>query len=81
MYPGVNPQQLAAAQQLGKLMTGTITVDYKEGTVLLEIDSVNKDAKKAIPSMIESFSRALGMQLSSFFAINGKIVEKNKPQS
>lgn len=78
MYPGVDPRQLAKVQEVGKFITGTIIVDYWENTAVLKLESDNEDARKAIPSMLESFSKALGEQLHMFFTVSGKIIERNK---
>jgi hypothetical protein len=78
MFPGVDPQQLALAQRIGKNITGTITIDYKDNTGLIKLESLDPEAQKAIPAMLESFCKALGEQLNMFFSIKGRIIERNK---
>ncbi len=81
MLPGVDPQQLAQARQIGKYIRGSIIVDYKDNTALLKLESSNPDAQRAIPSMLGSFTRALAEQMHMFFAVHGKIIERNKPHN
>ena len=79
MFPGVDPQKMAQVQQLTSNIRGTILVDYSTNRVDIQFETDNAEAKKALPSFMESFSQSLAQQLSSFFAIQGKIIEKNKP--
>jgi hypothetical protein len=80
MYPGVDPKQLAQVQQIGRHIKGVITVDYAKNTVLLELSTTNPEAAKALPEMVKSFSRSLGQMLSTFFAVQGKLIESNAPK-
>lgn len=78
MFPGIDPTRLAAVQQSTKDITGVIIVDYKVNSVLLELSPHSERASEAMSGLLESFSRTLAQQLESFFAIRGKIIERNK---
>ncbi len=81
MYPGVDPKQLAQVQQIGRHIKGVVTVDYEKNTVLLQLSTNNPEAQKALPEMVKSFSRSLGQMLSTFFAVEGKLIELNSSGS
>lgn len=74
----IDPRKLAVIQESTKHIKGVITIDYKDYTVLLMLSSDDEEASKVVPSLLESFSQSLAQQLSTFFCISGKIVERNK---
>lgn len=78
MLPGIDPQQLQRVQSVSKNIKGSIRIDYKENTVLLEFKTDVDGAKQMIPNMMSQFADSLATQLSSFFAIQGEIIEINK---
>jgi len=75
---GVDPVKLAQTQEVTKNITGTIVVDYKESSALITFATTDKAAKEALPDLLQTFTNALAQQLGSFFAIKGKIIERNK---
>jgi hypothetical protein len=77
----IDPQKLAAVQAATRNITGIITVDYKAHSVLLELNTKDENALKALPEILSSFSQGLGAQLQTFFAISGRIIEKNKSKA
>lgn len=81
MLGGLDPRRLAKIQSATKGIVGVITIDYADGTILLKLSPTNDAAKSALPSLMESFSQALAQQLNTFFAISGKIIERNKPSA
>ncbi len=80
MIPGVDPSQLANVQKISSRIKGTVIIDGKEGETILRLSSTDKDARKAIPAMLEQFSKALADQLNMFFRIQGKIIMRNQGQ-
>lgn len=79
MFPGIDPQQLEEVQQkIGRFIRATVTTDYKEGTILLRIESMEPNTQKVIPSMVENFSNVLVQQFSMFFGAKTKLIEVNK---
>lgn len=77
---GVDPVRLAQTQEVTKNITGVIILDYKESSATITFAATDEAAKKALPELLETFTKALAQQLSSFFAIKGKIVERNKAE-
>jgi len=80
MGMGVKPEQIAKVQAVSKLIKGLIRINYPENTVQLILSSDMEDAKKLIPGMMSQFAENLAVQLSSFFAIQGEIVEVGKSE-
>jgi hypothetical protein len=80
MIPGIDPNQLANVQRISSRIKGTVIIDVKEGETILRFDSADKESRKAIPAMLEQFSKALADQLNMFFRIQGKIIMKNQGQ-
>ena len=81
MFPsGVRPDQIAKVQEVSKHIKGEIKVIYKENTVYLKLSSDVDEAKKLIPGMMSQFAENLATQLSSFFAIEGEIIEVGKSE-
>jgi len=78
---GVDPVKLAQTQEITKNITGVITTDYKESSLLIAFSTTDKAAKEALPELLQTFTNALAQQLGSFFAITGKIIEKNKVET
>lgn len=78
MGMGVKPEQIAKVQAVSKFIKGSIRVDYRENTIQLTLSSDMENAKKLIPGMMNQFAENLAVQLSSFFAIQGEIVEVGK---
>lgn len=77
---GIDPQKLAEVQQVSKDVKAVIRVDYKEQTVQLFFSADTADAQVLVPQLLEQFSGALAQQLSSFFAIQGEIIEVGKEE-
>lgn len=74
MFRGIDPQKLARTQEVTRNITGIMTI--RGNTVLLELKSDDDAAKQAIPALLSSFAESLAEQLSTFFAIRGKIVKQ-----
>ncbi len=71
----INPQQLAAVQAVSHHIKGKITIDYAESSVNVGLTSENEEAKALLPNLISQLAEALAIQLTSYFAIEGNIVE------
>jgi len=80
MFPAIDPKQLAQFQELSKNITAKITVNYPEGSVLLILSTQDPKASQLIPKLLEQFAQGLAVQMSSFMAIQGEIIEVGKPQ-
>jgi len=82
MFPGmgVKPEQIAKVQAVSKYIKGSIRINYPENTIQLTLTSDMEEAKKLIPNMMNQFAENLATQLSSFFAIEGEIVEVGKTE-
>lgn len=78
---GIDPQKLAQVQAVSKDIKAVIRVDYGEDVVRLSFSSETPEGQDLIPHLLEQFSTALAQQLSSFFAIQGEIVEVGKPSA
>ena len=75
---GIDPQKLAQVKTLTKDITAEIRIDYKLSTVSLKLKSSNPASLPMVKSLTEQFGGSLATQLSSFFGINGKIIEAGK---
>jgi len=78
MMPGVDPKQMAAMQEVSKFIRGVVRVDYTNNTLVVAFSSDMPNAAALIPNLLDQFSTALTQQLSSFFAIQGEIIEVGK---
>ncbi len=76
---GLDPAKIAAMQETSKHIKGVIRVDYKESTVSLKLSSTVPEAEVIIPDLASQLAGALAQQLQAFFAIEGEIIETNKP--
>lgn len=79
MFGGIDPAKLQAMQQVSKNVTGKILINYPDSTVTLSLSTVDPEAAKIVPGLLEQFGTALATQLGAFFAIQGEIEEKGKP--
>ena len=75
---GVNAAQMAKAQEVGKLITGVVRIDYKENTMTLKLETKSPEAKDVVTQIIGQFGESLAMQLKAMFAIEGEIIEVGK---
>ena len=75
MMPGVDPKKLATVQQVSKNIAATITVNYNEQVVTVELSSSDRHAAQMIPDLLGQFAQGLATQLQFFFAIKGEFVE------
>lgn len=75
---GVDPQQLAAMQEVSQHITAEIRIEYKTKSVKITMASEDPAGVELIPQLLNQFAGALATQLSSFFAIKGEIVEVGK---
>lgn len=78
MLGGIDPAQIAQMQEVSRFIKCIIRVNYKEKTVLLSFSSEELAAIELIPQLLDQFSGGLATQLSSFFAIDGEIIESGK---
>lgn len=78
---GVDPRQLAQVQAVSKDIKAVIRVNYMENVMQLSLSSETSEGQAFIPQLLEQFSNALAQQLSSFFAIQGEIVEVREPSA
>lgn len=78
MMPGVDPQKLAQVQQVSQYIKGEIVIDYNESIVTIKMLSDNQQAVQIIPGLLSQFAEGLAVQLQSFFAIKGEIIEVGK---
>jgi len=76
--PGVDPQELARAQEYGQHMHADIRVDYKTYTVEMKFSSNISGMDQFVRDFLQQFSLGLANQLQSYFAIKGKITELGK---
>ncbi len=82
MLGGIDPQALAKVQALSKGITAEIEVDYAEKSIKLSFTTVpgSEDSNQVVDYLVGQFPDNMAKQLSSFFGINGEIVEYNKPK-
>lgn len=78
MMQGIDPKQMAAMQEVSKFIKGVIRVNYNDNTMQVAFSSEVLNARALIPNLLDQFSTALAQQLSSFFAIEGQIIEVGK---
>lgn len=81
MLPGMmaDPVKLARTQAVTKYINGIIRVDYGAKSVTVSLSSSVPEAAKVIPELLESFGVSLAQQFSTMFAIQGEIIEVDKP--
>lgn len=80
MFPGlgVDPAKVAEMQKVSRHIAGKIRIDYVAKTVTISLSSAVPESAALIPELLSQFAGALAQQLSSFFAIQGEIIEANK---
>ena len=81
VMPQIDPKKMAQVQQISQFIAGKITVNYKESTILIALNTDNADAQVLVNTLLDQFSGSLATQLSSFFSIKGEIEEIGKPES
>lgn len=75
---GVDPQELARAQEYGQHLHADIRVDYSAYTVEMKFTSDVSGLDQFIKEFLQQFSVGLANQLHSYFAVKGQIVEVGK---
>ena len=80
MVMPVNQEHLAAVQKVSHHIKGKITIDHAEASVHVALSSDDEEAKALLPQLISQLGDALAIQLTTYFAIEGEIVDKDKPQ-
>lgn len=78
---GVSPEQMAAVQAVSQYIKGVMTIDFAEESIHIVLDASTEEAKALVPGLLDQLTEALATQLKAFFAIEGKIIEKNKPEA
>ena len=78
MVMGLDPKKMAVVQEVSRHINGEIRINYPTQTVEIKLFSEVPAAVEIIPSLLDQFATALAAQLSSFFAIQGTIVEVGK---
>jgi len=78
MMPGIDPQKLAQVQQVSQYINAEIVINYNDSTVTIKMASDNLQAVQMIPGLLSQFAGGLAVQLQSFFAIKGEIIEVGK---
>lgn len=76
----IDPTQLAAMQQKTRNIKALIKVDYPAKTLTLSLVTDDPEGIPMIPQILEQFSQQLATQLSSFMAMEGRIVEHGKAE-
>jgi len=74
----IDPRQLAVMQQRTHNIKALIKVDYLENAMTLILSTDDPEGASVIPQILEQFSQQLATQLSSFMAMEGKIIEHGK---
>lgn len=77
---GVDPQKLAAMQKVTQHISGRIRVDYAANTITVSLSSSVPEASAIIPSLLSQFADSLAQQFSAYLAIQGELIEANKPK-
>ncbi len=75
----VNPEHLKAVQAVSHHIKGKITIDHGAPSVLVVLSTENEEAKLLLPNLVAQLGDALAVQLTTYFAIDGEIVNKNRP--
>jgi len=81
MFPGMgqlDPNKVQQVQQISSRIKGEITVDYNENTISLKFIPQDDESAHFAKSLLPQWSEALATQLSSFFKIQGEIIEIGK---
>lgn len=78
MVLGINPEQLKKVQAVSQHISAVITANYNEQTVNLKLSADSPEAQGLVDNLIQQFADALAMQLSSFFAIKGELIDIGK---
>ena len=81
MMPQINPEQMKQVQAVSSGIHAKMVRDYKDNSVTLQLSvpSGNKQAITLSNKILNQFTDMLATQLSSFFAIKGEIIDRNKP--
>lgn len=76
MMPGLDPAQLARAQELGSHVKAVIKTNYNNKIVEVSFKGDTPEMEAFIDQLLRQFSTSLATQLSSFFNISGEIIEE-----
>lgn len=78
MFPKLDPVGMAKVKKVSEKISAVITVDHAANSLNIALSSDDPDAQKLVPNLIKQFSNIFAVQLSTFFGIKGKIIDKNK---
>lgn len=77
---GLDPQQMAAARELGRLLKLEVRKCPREGRLLIRYITVNAEepeAQDAMANCVESFAAQLAMMHDTLFGMKGKIIHED----
>ncbi len=75
MTMGVDPQKLMQVQGTTRFIKAEIRVDISSSRISLTMESENEEARAVIPKLLNQMATALATQLSTYFAIQGEIID------
>jgi hypothetical protein len=77
---GFDPQQMAAARELGKRLKIEVRKCPREGQLEIRYIAVNSEepgAQDAIANCVETLAMQMAMMHDTFFGMKGKIIHKD----
>ena len=77
---GLDPQQMAAARELGRLLKLEVRKCSKEGRLVIRYIPVNAEeprAQGAIVNCVENFAVQMAMMHDTLFGMKGKIIHED----
>ena len=76
---GLDPQQMAAARELGRLLKLEVRKCPREGQLVIRYIAVNAEepeAQDAVANCVENFAAQLAMMHDTLFGMKGKIIHE-----
>lgn len=80
MAMNLDPKKVAAVQNISSQIVGTITTDYKDGTIYIEFTAATPEADAFMKEkLLAQLPALLAQQLGVMFRIKGELIDVNRP--
>lgn len=80
MMPNMDPQKMKEVQAVSGQINAEIRIVHPEHELRLKFIPTSPESMNFVKKFIPSFAETIAMQLSSFFSINGEIIDVDKPK-
>ena len=78
MMPGIDPAQMAAVQKVSSKIQAEIRLIHADNEIRLKLVPSDPQSADFVSKFIPTFAENIAQQLSTFFGIQGEIIDVTK---